>query len=203
VKRNFRIFSELAALLLGIGLLVSAGQNLARRRLPPELAVKLVPIAKPEVVNLGHLGGHSPAGGRVFDMQGVAIIDSPLDSTLAAYGQLIGRDIVRDPSLPERSVNFRGQASAGYLSPACRRAAVERCADGADGGRAGRRYRCRQAAALGQPRGRAVVDALASPRPRFRSHRSKSCLRFSPFTSFPSPLAMSTPAIEVRQLAHR
>ena len=116
VKRNFRIFSGLAALLLGIGLLVSAGQNLARRRLPPELAVKLVPIAKPEVVNLGHLGGHSPAGGRVFDMQGVAVIDSPLDSTLAAYGQLIGRDIVPDPSLPERSVNFRGQASAWSLS---------------------------------------------------------------------------------------
>lgn len=112
VKRNFRIFSGLAALLLGIGLLVSAEQNLARRRLPPELAVKLVPIAKPEVVNLGHLGGHSPAGGRVFDMQGVAVIDFPLDSTLAAYGQLIGRDIVPDPSLPERSINFRGQASA-------------------------------------------------------------------------------------------
>jgi len=108
-------------LLLGALLIAVAVRNLSREYLPAAIEATLEPIQRPVIINLRHQGGEAFSGGAISEMEGIAIIDSPLESALAEYARLAQTEVLRQPSLPSVMVQFRGQDRPAALAKALSR----------------------------------------------------------------------------------
>lgn len=117
MKKSRQLVIAVVALVMGVFLMFRSGQQLVRVRLPDDVAKSLVPVVPPpKAIDLGHRGQTPGSGPTRTDYEGVAIIDSPIDSALNEYARLTQSTVIRPALLPAGRINFRGQGSARSLA---------------------------------------------------------------------------------------